>query len=126
MPPSNPTATATRNPIAVVMKVCQALMRIGSRHCHPDAKIADGAGRMNCSIPKARTTSSQSAKMPTMTTHGRMWRSVLRRSRYGLRGRAGGASSRMSVVTTKRSSRQVAVDRAALMCSRSSWTSATE
>jgi len=24
------------------MKVCQALMRIGSRHCHPDAKIADG------------------------------------------------------------------------------------
>ena len=76
MPPSNPTATATRKSDRGRHEGLQALIRIGSRHCHPDAKIADGAGRMNCSIAKARTTISQIAKMPTMTNHGRMWRSV--------------------------------------------------
>ena len=45
---------------------------IGSRHCHPDAKIADGAGSTNCSISKARTTASQIKKMPRITTQGRM------------------------------------------------------
>ncbi len=73
--------TATRKPIAVVMNVCQALIRSGSRHSHPEAKMADGAGSTNCSMLKARTTISQKTKMPTITTHGSTRRSVLRRSR---------------------------------------------
>jgi hypothetical protein len=83
------------------MNVCHALTRIGSRHSQPDANIADGAGSTNCSISNTRTTISQITKIPMITIQGRMWRSALRRSRYGLRGRTGGVSSSMSAVTTR-------------------------
>src|SRR2546430_6565268 len=95
MPAASPMITAKAKPPAVVTNVCQELSRMDQRHCHPDAKMADGVGRTNCSIWKARTASSHTTKTAMTTTHGRMCRSVFRRSRKGLRGLTGGASRRV-------------------------------
>ena len=102
MPARSPITTAMANPTAVVIKVCQALSRIGQRHCQPEAKIALGAGRMNGSMRNACTTNSHSTKIAMMTIQGSRRRSVLRRQRRRLRAGVISAAASVTVPLQRR------------------------
>ena len=89
-----------KNPTAVVMNVCQALSRIGQRHCHPAAKMAEGAGSKNGSMANRRTTTSHNTNSRMITTQGRTRRCVFRRNRNGLRRLSGGSSIKSLAATS--------------------------
>jgi hypothetical protein len=77
MPVTRPNTMAIPKPTTVVMAVCAALSRIGTRHCHIASKITDGAGRMNCGKSNTQTANSQNRKSPMTTAHGMIRSSVL-------------------------------------------------